>query len=417
MQQESEVRRPFRMCPACGRLTPSNNPSCVECGEGSVRALAEQIEHENEQRFARRFFGHGTPATWALIGANVAVFVLMAIVAKTVNPGTPQYQDALVDFGAKVNELIGKGEYWRFVTPMFIHIGAMHLLVNMYSLYMIGPPVERLYGTARFLVMYVLSGIGGVACSYLTISSDAPSAGASGALFGLLGILLVFGLRWNHELPGVFRQAFSPRQFVPVLVLNLLITFFLPFIDKGAHIGGLLVGGALAAVVPYRRGDDRARDIAWWVAAAICIVVVVASFGMAFRTFGVPRGANETARRLTEFVTNYNAMDAALTEARGAIDKAADGQAIPVDAAARAASAAQLGRQSQGLDTASSRLMTVEVSLLDRAATLLADPTRRPTPEQAKAFDADAAQLEKDWDGWLETSGEAFGLTKQQDTQ
>ena len=100
----------------------------------------------------------------------------MAIVAKTVNPGTPQYQDALVDFGAKVNELIGKGEYWRFVTPMFIHIGAMHLLVNMYSLYMIGPPVERLYGTARFLVMYVLSGIGGVACSYLTISSDAPSA-------------------------------------------------------------------------------------------------------------------------------------------------------------------------------------------------------------------------------------------------
>src|SRR5215203_4013989 len=227
----SSKERPFRMCPACGRLTPSHLPRCVECGEPSVQAMAEAVELEDEQRFARTFFMRGTPATWALIGANVAVFILMTFVAKSVSPSDPSYNAALIAFGAKLNALIDQGEFWRFVNPIFIHIGPMHLLVNMYSLYAIGPQVERLYGTARFLILYLLTGVAGVGASYwFAKNPNGVSAGASGALFGLLGVLFVFGWRFRKELPGVFRQAFSPRGLVPVLVLNLFITFAIPYI-------------------------------------------------------------------------------------------------------------------------------------------------------------------------------------------
>src|SRR5262244_514593 len=119
--------RPFRVCPSCGKLTPSHLPRCIECGQQSVQAIAEARERDDEQRFARTFFTRGTPATWALIGANVAVFVLMSVVARTIDPDSPRYMAALTNFGAKVNALIDEGQYWRFVTPTFIHIGLMHL--------------------------------------------------------------------------------------------------------------------------------------------------------------------------------------------------------------------------------------------------------------------------------------------------
>src|SRR6185295_3406352 len=116
-------------------------------------------------------------------------------------------------------------QWWRFVTPVFLHSGVIHLAVNMYSLWMLGPYVEKLYGSAKFVFFWVVTGIAGVVASYFALvpadtnlgvlgrfvlkTQDVPSAGASGALFGLVGVLFVFGIRYRNELPEGFKRAFG----------------------------------------------------------------------------------------------------------------------------------------------------------------------------------------------------------------
>ena len=112
----------------------------------------------------------------------------------------------------KDNALIASGQWWRFVTPVFIHIGLLHLAFNSYALWIVGPQVEKLYGPARFVILYVLTGIAGVYGSYFTIP-NAISAGASGAIFGLFGVLLVFGIRYRHSIPPEFKRAVGTGVF------------------------------------------------------------------------------------------------------------------------------------------------------------------------------------------------------------
>jgi rhomboid protease GluP len=405
METPTKQERPFRMCSACGRLTPTHLPRCVECGEPSVQAMAEAVEREHEQRFARAFFTRGTPATWALIGANVAIFVLMALVAHTIDPSDPRYNDALIAFGAKVKPLIDEGQYWRFVTPAFIHIGVMHLGVNMYSLYAIGPQVERLYGTARFLILYLVAGTAGVVGSYLLSSGAGVSAGASGALFGLLGVLLVFGIRYRSELPGMFRQAFNPRGLMPVLLLNLFITFAFPIIDKWAHLGGLIAGAALAAVIPYFRSNERRASVIWRVVAALCVIGTLTCFGFAFKSY---KGSANVGR----FVDVYNATNKAVDAAVTAAAKAADRQAVLPTATTEARDAATTARSGAGVDKASSDLLERDAALLDRIADALSAGPGALTPEAAQGFDAERRQLEHDWDDWLGRNGASYGVGK-----
>src|SRR5687767_15948295 len=104
--------------------------------------------------------------------------------------GETEDSQTLIAFGAKTNALLQSGEWFRLITPIFIHAGLLHLLLNSYALWMVGVQVEKLYGSARFLLIYLLSGIGGVAGSYfgqafMSRQGDAPSVGASGAIFGL----------------------------------------------------------------------------------------------------------------------------------------------------------------------------------------------------------------------------------------
>src|SRR5207249_2297672 len=112
-----------------------------------------------------------------------------------------------------------------------------------------GPQVEKLYGGARFLILYVMTGIAGVLGSYWR-HPESVSAGASGAIFGLFGALLVFGFKYRNSIPPFFQKAVG-RGVLPVIVINLIIGFSIPGIDNSAHIGGLLAGAALAAIIPY----------------------------------------------------------------------------------------------------------------------------------------------------------------------
>lgn len=183
----------------------------------------------------------GAPGTFAIIGFTAIIFILQS--ASNLLLGG----DLLLVLGAKVNSAILAGQIWRLVTPIFLHIGILHIGVNMYSLYIVGPPVERLFGLPRMVTIYMLSGIAGVAFS-LAFSS-VPSAGASGAIFGLLGAL--GGFLFIHR--GLFGRAGSLqlRQIVLVAVLNLAIGLS-PGIDNWGHLGGLLAGLALAYAVGPR---------------------------------------------------------------------------------------------------------------------------------------------------------------------
>src|SRR5436189_1631298 len=160
--------------------------------------------------------------------------------------------ETLMAFGVKANGEIARGQWWRFVTPIFIHIGLLHLFFNSYALWIVGPQVEKLYGGARFVILYVLTGIAAVYASY-RYHPQTISAGASGAIFGLFGVLLVFGIRYRNSIPPFFKRAVGTGV-LPVIVINLLIGFSIgAIVDNAAHIGGLIAGIVLGAVVPFQR--------------------------------------------------------------------------------------------------------------------------------------------------------------------
>lgn len=147
----------------------------------------------------------------------------------------------LVKMGAKVNTLIIAGEYWRLFTANFLHIGILHLGFNTYALLIFGTDMERRYGHARFLALYLIAGLGGSVLSF--IGNEAISAGASGAIFGLLGAMIMFFLTYRNELGSYGRQRL--RSLLLVAGFNLVMGLSIPGIDNLGHIGGLLVGIAL----------------------------------------------------------------------------------------------------------------------------------------------------------------------------
>ena len=256
--------------------------------------------------YARAILSRPYIFTIVFLIANFFIFLLMWGISGTSSSvlwaGFPE--PVLLAFGAKTNYLIGYDhEYWRLVTPVFIHVNLPHVLINMYSLWVIGPWVEKLYGSAKFVVFWVVTGIAGVVGSYLTyfpgshpgvISSfliknhDDPSAGASGALFGLVGVLFVFGLKYRRELPEGFKRAFGAGM-LPIILLNLGIGFVgRNIIDNAAHMGGLFSGAALAAVVSYKRpGQSASVTIAWRIGQIAALLLVALSFFFVARNFDI----------------------------------------------------------------------------------------------------------------------------------
>ncbi|HEU0185613.1 MAG TPA: rhomboid family intramembrane serine protease [Blastocatellia bacterium] len=282
---DADLERPFRLCDRCGRPTPVNLAQCVNCGAISVQSVVAEEQDRVERRYALALFSRATPVTYALLGANVAVFLLMAIVY-----GSTENPSALIAFGAKTNELLQGGDWFRLITPIFIHAGIWHLMLNSYALWMVGTQVEKLYGSARFLLIYLLAGVGGVAGSYfgqeiMPRFYDAPSVGASGSIFGLFGVLAIFGFRYRRELPPAIRRAITTGV-LPVIVINLFIGFSVPFIDNSAHIGGLFTGAALALIIPYiAPGKERVSKTGLIIIGA-CVALIVYCFAQAYQMIG-----------------------------------------------------------------------------------------------------------------------------------
>lgn len=204
-----------------------------------------------------------------LIIICVIAFVLMYLIG---NGSEDVY--TLLYFGANNRALVQEGEVWRLVTSVFLHIGLAHLVVNMYSFYIIGKQLEGFLGKIKYLAVFLISGLLGSLLS--VVFHESVSAGASGAIFGLLGSLLYFGYHYRLYLGTVLKT-----QIIPVIILNLAIDFMFQGIDNFAHIGGL-VGGYLATMalgIPGKANKtDRINGI---------VVLVLLILFLSYMLFGV----------------------------------------------------------------------------------------------------------------------------------
>ena len=266
----SRCDRPI--CASCS-IDATVGQRCPEC----IRAEGPQKIIPKRQVLTR---SGGAPATKIFIGLAVVFFL-----ATEIGGMGPRLFEAL----AQVNGLVGLGEWWRIFTPVLLHAGIMHLLFNMWALWVLGPQIERGVGTWPFVGVYLASaGVGG-AFAYIFGSPADIAVGASGAIFGLFGATTVYFVRYRENFGSRGRAILQNMLFV--IGVNLVFGFSMPGIDNYAHIGGL-VGGALAAygLLPvYRRpqltvlGGDQALEVesrpaveAMWI--IIYAVVIWASF-------------------------------------------------------------------------------------------------------------------------------------------
>lgn len=235
-------------------------------------------------------------AIFVLLAINVIMYGVSSILGSRI---TVPYQDtlgcsinrdsfsaALYILGAKENCSIDAGQWWRLLTPMVLHGNLTHLLFNSWALYALGTEAERVYGTPRFLALYLLSGLAGSIASYV-FNPGALSVGASGAIFGMLGALAAFAFT-SRSFVGWEASKMQLGQMATLAAINLAFGFVVPNIDNSAHIGGLIIGGigGLALAPRYvieRRAymptvERRDMPLLGWTVAIGLLVGLVAWF-------------------------------------------------------------------------------------------------------------------------------------------
>ena len=264
--------------PALQEIFPNLQNELIEANDGLdliinvTNDINEKTEKENKL-FAKVFSPKKIIFTKLIILACVVMYIILGI-----NNGNFLTFSAtsLAIFGGNNLLLVQNGEVWRILTSAFLHVGLIHLVVNMYSLAIIGTQVETFIGKWKFLFIYFISAIGGNLLSLVFSQANVVSVGASGSLFGLMGALLYFGYHYRLYLSEAIRN-----QIIPIILINLLIGFIVPGIDNVAHIGGL-IGGYLASMAFGIENKSEKRDMinGWivlilYIAFLSCVVFLV----------------------------------------------------------------------------------------------------------------------------------------------
>jgi len=424
--EEKYIGRPS-VCRRCGALIAAGESQCEQCGAvtdtvATTRQNTQPVYDHDSMSFARAILGRPATFTIVFLAANVLLYLMLSLSGGSSNPST------LVAYGAKLNSLINeRGEWWRFVTPIFLHTGILHILFNMYGLWMIGPYVEKLYGSAKFVVFWVVTGIAGVAASYLSVrpdmhvssigrflfkAGDGPSIGASGALFGLVGVLFVFGIRFRHELPEGFKRAFGTGM-VPIILLNLFIGFLgRGFIDNAAHLGGLACGAALALVVGYKRPGPRGSvTVIWHVLQACALALVLISYAMVWRHYdGQPLQFTATSleRTVSGGAPDVSGYIKSVNDGSKAMAAYfATGDIAGIDPAIAAIN------NTPSFDKQADQLLAELKSLLERAKALHLKPGQTVSSDDAarqSQLSSDADEWQQKNRRWAETRGSLYEI-------
>jgi membrane associated rhomboid family serine protease len=199
--------------------------------------------------------------TWGLIAANALIYLVTVAQGAGINQPGGRLFAKFILFGP----LVAAGDWWRLLTSAFLHANLLHLGMNMLALYWLGAAVELYLGPARYLALYVVAGLAGSAGA-LVVNPLEPTVGASGAIFGIMGALLIIEYQQTGQLAG---QAMS------LIAINLVFSFAVPNISYGGHIGGL-VGGVLAALAMSRFGRGHLAHGRPGVAGLLALVAVAA---------------------------------------------------------------------------------------------------------------------------------------------
>jgi membrane associated rhomboid family serine protease len=425
------------MCRACGAIVGAGQTNCAVCGASTTGSSAPSrpVADRETIRFARAVLNRPYKFTIILLVANFFDFLLMWQSSGMTSADLWEFSEpVLIAYGAKLNRLINEQhQWWRFVTPMFVHINLPHLLVNMYSLWVVGPYVEKLYGSAKFVVFWVVTGVAGVVASYLTVISpdtqlgslgrflfktnDFPSAGASGALFGLVGVLFVFGIKFRHELPQGFKRAFGTGM-LPIIVINLFIGYLgRGLIDNAAHLGGLVAGAALALVVEYRRPGERTGvAITWQILRVGALTLVAVSFLRVAQHFRDPLPLSvrdQTTENSSGTGSAFVVFAKTMNDTQETFYEALEGDSSGIDAAIKSLeSVPHFDHESAQLTERLKALLSNAKELESPSApstsqTPAADP--RQLQQKEKELLQDFGSWSKDYNRWLKTNGKTYG--------
>ena len=220
-------------------------PECVSAGAASIP--------ESRTVFGGRLTRDGAVTT-SLMGICAFLFVTVTLL---------DLGGGLARWGMQPLAIALDGEWFRLVSSMFLHAGWLHIAFNMYVLYILGSPLERVLGHGRFLTLYMLSGIGGSVASYWFSAVNTLSVGASGAIFGLMAAWIVIGRRLDRDV----------TQIIFLLGINVALGFVIGGIDWRAHLGGAVTGAVVGLILTTGRGQEGRRQVGQQAGAALAVLL------------------------------------------------------------------------------------------------------------------------------------------------
>ncbi|MGN6575339.1 MAG: rhomboid family intramembrane serine protease [Nocardioides sp.] len=250
------------ICPDC--MNPASVgfqcPDCVRDGARSTRQATNAYGGKRSDNPAL--------TSQVLIALNLAVWLLLIA---TGGGGShwyyrlvliPRGADAIIDGARQFVPGVADGAYWQLATSAFTHVSLFHIGFNMMALWVLGPQLELILGRARFLAVYLLSGLAGSAAVYWLSATNTPTLGASGAIFGLMGALVVIAFKVHGSVSAI----------LPWIAFNFVLTFLVPHISWQGHVGGFVGGLVLGALFAYAPKASRSR---WQLAGCVVFAVVV----------------------------------------------------------------------------------------------------------------------------------------------
>lgn len=268
-----------KVCPACRALVDGRDSRCPFCNE-----RLSALDRVGFKRLLGGLLPEGPRYTIILLFANFLLFGLALLSASQTGVGLESMfgrmpARTLVELGAR-DYHVWDGQWWRLVAAVFLHANIVHLLFNSLVLFDLGPAVEEMYGSPRFLVLYVSAGVAGSLVSQF-VHPYGITVGASGALFGLIGVMIAYGYRHRT---AVGEQVKS--MYLRWAIYGLLMGFVIPGVDNAAHVGGLVGGLVFGALVSDTPSFTRRGIVGWRLAGYLAALLVTVCFLLVGLNYG-----------------------------------------------------------------------------------------------------------------------------------